>query len=266
MQNFKFLAILLLISFIAVSCKTKKKLEKKRVFELNEVYDNITKEYINYNTLLIKASAKFDEGKRKIGLKTTIKIKKNKLIIISLSPGLGIELARIKFTNDSVFIIDRLSSQVTKGSYKFFNEKYKINVGFNEIQSILTNELFIYPLKIGADIKNEFVNNYVIRNKEQYIDLYRKTNELLENLIVIENKKNSIKNCVINDIKNRRNLTIKFEDYFGASFNNLPKRIYINSMVENKNIIIKLNYSKITKNKKLNFSFRIPSKYKTIIY
>lgn len=266
MKYTKLFYILLIISPLLFSCKIKKKFERKRSAEMSEIYANIINKYIDYETLLIKASTQFENKNKKLNLKGTIKIQKDSLIIISISPGLGIEVARIMFTKDSLFILDRISSQFTKANYKYINDTYNIYVGYKDIQAILTNELFIYPLENENAIGEEFVNSFNIRANKETLDLYRKTDKLIENLISINTENYTIKKYIINDVRNKKNLNIEFEDIYSEEFGNLPKRISVVSYVDNKFIKIKLNYSKIVKNKNLNFSFRIPSKYKTIVY
>jgi len=204
----KTLCILLIMSLLLLSCKTKTKLERKRNAEMTEIYNNIVDKYINYETLLLKANTQFNDGKKNVKFKATIKIDKDSLILISLSPGLGIELARIKFTKDSIFILNRLSSQLTKGKYKFLNDTYKIDIKYSDIQSILTNELFIYPKISKLSTSQEFVNSFNIRNSNETLNLYRKTENLIENLVSVNDDNYLIKSYIINDILNRRNLKI----------------------------------------------------------
>lgn len=263
---FKYFIILLITSLLFVSCKTKHKLEQKRLSEISDIYSNIKKQYIDFNTLLIKASTKFDNGKKKLNLKGTVKIIKDSLIIVSLSPGLGIEAARIKFTKDSIFILDRLSSKVTMGSYKFIEKNYKIYVSFNDVQSILINELFIFPIEKGVSIKNELLNSFTVKQKEHSMDFYRKTTGHIENLISVNAESYKIEKYIINDVANNRNVQLKYEDNFSEDFNNLPKRISLLSSSVNTYLKLNLNYTKVIKNKKLNFSFKIPSKYEKIVY
>ncbi len=263
MSDFKIVYILLIISTLLLSCKTKKKLTKLESAEKLQIYNGIVSKYIDYQSLLIKSSVKFESSKKKLNLKATVKILKDSLIIISLSPGLGIEVARIKFTNDSIFILDRLSSQLTRGDYQYISKNYKIDIGYADIQSILTNELFIYPREYGS-LQDEFVTGFRFGTGDNKLDMYRKTKNSVENLVSVDEQTNAIKKYIINDIPQNRNLRISFEDNYSEQFNNVPKKVFITSSVDGKYNKINLHYTKVTKNKKLNFSFNIPSKYKII--
>ena len=263
MNKYISLYIILIISLLLFSCKTKKNLVDVKKTEMLQVYDSIVSKYLNYETLYLKSSVKYYSEKKNLNLKASIKIKKDSIIIISLSPGLGIEVARIMLTNDSVFILDRLSSQCTKADYKYFTDEYKIDVMYSDIQSILTNELFILP-KNDLKTSNDFIQNFNFGNGANKYNFYRKTNNSIENLISIDSHNYFIQKYLIIDIPKKRNLTINYIDNYSKEFSNFPKKIdIISSFNGNENKIL-LNYSKIGLNKKLNFSFKIPSKYKII--
>ena len=263
MSKLKVVFIFLIFSSLVFSCKTKRKLQKNESTQLLQIYDSIVNKYIDYETLLIKSSIKYENVKRKLNLKATVKLKKDSLIIISLSPGLGIELARIKFTMDSIFVLDRLSSQLTRGDYQFIEKTYKINITYADIQSILTNQLFIYPRNHNS-LEDEFVKGFHFGTGSKRLDIYRKTDNSVENLISLDEQTYFVKKYIINDIPNKRNLSILFEDTYSDELKSLPKRVSITSSVDGKFNRIKLNYSKVSKNKKFNFSFKVPSKYKII--
>ncbi|MCF6239779.1 MAG: DUF4292 domain-containing protein [Bacteroidales bacterium] len=266
MKLVKFISIVLLISILAISCKTTKNLRKEQASKLSAVYDSISMNYFDYRTLYIKSSVKYKKDKKSLKLKTSIKILKDSLIIASLSPGLGIEAARIKFTKDSVFIMDRLSSHLTKTAYKYLADSLNISVDYADIQNILTNRLFIYPKDKTMDLKIQFVNNYIFKKQISDIEVYRKTLSNIEQLIVIDPNDYHIKESKVNEIDNKRFMTIKFLGLFSDEFNNLPKSISILSFSDNKYTNINIDYLKVQKDKELRFSFKIPSKYDVSVY
>jgi len=220
---------------------------------------------LKYNTLYIKSSVKYKSEKKSLKLKSSIKIKKDSLIIVSLSPGLGIEAARIKFTKDSIYIMDRLSSHLTKASYKYLLDSMNIAVDFFDIQSILSNELFIYPKDKSQSLQKQFVYNYQIKAQSPDIQFYRKTVSNIEQLIFVDASDYHIKQSIINEVDKQRNLKISFDDLFSDEFKTIPKSISIVSLSEGKYSTIDLNYTKVVKNKELSFSFRVPSKYKITV-
>lgn len=266
MKFFKFVNILLIISVLLFSCKTTKRIHKKEFSKLSAVFDSVSAHYLDYHTLYIKSSVKFKNDKKSLKLKTSIKILKDSLIIASLSPGLGIEAARIKFTKDSIFILDRLSSHFTKASYKYLLDSLNISVDYQDLQNILTNRLFIYPKDKTLDIKAQFVNNYQIQMQKDHILLYRKTLSNIEQSISIDAQDYHILESKVNEVDKKRFMTITCNALFSEDLLNLPKSLSIISYSDNKYTTISIDYLKVQKNKELRFSFKVPSKYKVTIY
>jgi len=256
-----------LLTFLSLifSCKSTSRISKKQMSELAAVYDSISNNYLDYKTLYIKSSLKYKNEKKSMKLKTSIKILKDSLIIVSLSPGLGIEAARIKFTKDSIYIMDRLSSHLTKASYKYLLDSMNVSVDFADIQAILTNELFVYPKDKSTEVKEQFIYNYSIRSQVNDLLLYRKTASNIEQLIAVDRGDYHVKGVKITEIDKKRYLNIQFIDLFSEDFKTIPKSISIVSFAAGKNTTIDLNYSKVIKNKQLTFSFKVPSKYKVSV-
>ena len=66
-----------------------------------------------------------------------MKIRKDSLIWISISPGLGLELGRVLLDLDSVHFMNRFEKTYFKSSYAELSEKTKSPLSFMRIQSLL---------------------------------------------------------------------------------------------------------------------------------
>ena len=265
MKNIKYLLLIILLISISFSCKNKQRnLKNREKLEMSKIYDESMNSNIDYKSLLIKFNLKYKNSNKSLGLKGSVKIRKDSVIIVSLIAVLGIEAARIQFTKDSLFIIDRLNSKVTKGSYKYLKKTFNIDLNYNDLQSILTNDFFIYPH--AESEKHEFMNNFKFNKDTTDYSVYRKLPNSIENLVKIRKNNFKIIDYLISDISQNRSLKLKYTGIFSDEIKNLPKKLNISST--NKNIItnINLTYRKININKKLRYSFNIPASYKTIIY
>ena len=103
----KYILFIISFSFIFNSCLVNKPiLKKKEIKNLtgSQVFDSIRDNYGDYKYFYSKFSASFIMNGEKTSIKGTIKIKPDSIIWISLSPGLGVEIARIKATKDSIFL------------------------------------------------------------------------------------------------------------------------------------------------------------------
>ena len=198
-----------------------------------------------------------------ISVKGNLKILKDSIIWISLSPGLGIEAVRLKFTKDSVFLMDKIKKNLTKGKYAFIKKLWKIDVDYNSLQSILTNQFFIYPT-----VENEklnFFKEFTLKGDSTQIVAYRKTEESVENLIKLNNTDFTIASYLINDVPNVRSLIINYEkgNFDTAPF--FPGKVDVASSTAGKNIIVNINYAKVTLNSNITFPFTVPTSYKVIV-
>ena len=265
MFKFKYIVIVVFLLSLTFSCKTKKgNLIKIEKLEMSKLYDNGINSNINYESLLIKFNLKYNNSKKSIGLKGTAKIRKDSVIIVSLIAVLGIEAAKIKFTKDSLYIIDRLNSTVKKGNYQYLKKTFNIDLNYSDLQSILTNDFFVYP-RAEFD-KQEFVNNFKFRKDTNYYAVYRKLPNSVENLLKIDKNDFKITDYLISDIAQNRSLKIKYIDKFSKEISKIAKKVNISSTSMNKITNINLTYNKLTINKKLRYSFKIPSNYKLKVY
>jgi hypothetical protein len=259
-----FATYLLLVSFLVSSCKTRKNNRSKNINTLTveQIYDSVYKFQYDYTTLYAKCNVKFSDNQKKYALKGNLRIQKDSLIWISLSIGLGIEAMRLECTKDSVFLIDKINKSFTKGKYDFLKKLFKIDVDYNSLESILTNQFFIYPTV--ADEKLDFSKQFSLKNDSNQIIAYRKTDESVENLLRFNNSDFRISSYLINDVPNVRSLKIDYEKGEFDEAKNFPSKVDIASVNAGKNILLNVNYTKVSLNTDLTFPFRVPDSYKVI--
>ena len=259
-----FTTYVLIVSFLVSSCKTLKNKGNgnTNMLSLEQVYDSVYKFQYDYNTLYAKCNVKFKQKSKTMSLKGNLRIQKDSIIWISLSPGLGIEAVRLKCTKDSVFMLDKINKTLTKGKYDFIKKLWKIDVDYNSLQSILTNYFFIYPTV--EDEKLNFSNQFTLKKDSNQLLAYRKTPLSVENLLTLNNSDFFISSYLINDVSNLRSLKINYEKGQFENANRFPSLVKIASVNAGKNIQLDVKYTKVNLNKSLSFSFRVPDSYRVI--
>jgi hypothetical protein len=254
-----------LIIFSVFSCKTLKKLNgEKKPIGLEEIYDSMLIVNTNFSNLEIKFNLNFENSAQSLDLKGTLKIAKDSLIWITLSPGLGIEGVRVLCNKDSIYILNRQDKTLTKSDYSYIKKVWKIDVDFNSLQSIFIGEFFIYPNV--SDRKKEFVSNFIIKNDSVGLEVYRKTQNNIENLLKINRSTFRITDYIINDISEMRNLSLNYSFNKLNEGNQFPKKIAIKSNNAGKFLNIDIDYTKILINSNPVFSFTVPASYTTVIH
>lgn len=253
------------LTLIFSSCKTIR-IEKnsKKVLTISQIYDSIQSSKLEYESLNAKFSVKYTTKSKSLSLKGNVRILKDSLIWVSLSPGLGIEAVRMMCTRDSIFLLDRINKSLTKGKYDYLNKLWKIDVDYNSLQSIITNQFFIYP--VATNEKDEFIKNFSIRNDSSNISLYRKTPQSVENLVKFPIRSFIMNEYLLNDVPNLRSLNVNYTTGSFEGINYFPEVVDISSTNSGKNIQVTLNYTKVTLNESLNFSFSVPSSYRLIVH
>lgn len=257
---------LLLIGFIfLLSCKTiKPVIIESNELSIGKIYDSLKVSELRFNTLEIKFNLDYTVSEQSMSLKGNIRMLHDSLIWVSLSPGLGIEAVRFMCNPDSLFILDRINRDSTKGTFKYLKETKKIDIDFKSLQAILLNNFFVYP-SVNNE-REEFINTFTIKNDSTALTIYRKSASSVESLVNINRKKYKITDYFLSDIQNIRNLNIK---YFSENIDletGLPKQIRIGSNNAGKFMNIELNYTRITQNSELSYPFKVPSGYRIIVY
>jgi len=286
----KFLTYFLIsiITFFIVSCKTARVVntEKVRQMGAGKLYLNVSSNYLQYNTLSIKfdINIKADDIDRSIG--GTLRIKKDSVIWISIVPALGIEAARIMFTKDSILFINKLKNEYFVKSYEYFDTKFQTDLSYTDLQSILTNEIFLYSEtdeesneKLNNDnsekeyFRKTFIsttdsNQYVLKTQrkhkiKKYIKKNKTTDFIVETLKILPDIF-KISNVTIIDYGEKRTLEMKYSEFVSVENKTMPT--VINIKIENlqKQFLADLKYNKITVNPDVSFPFKISEKYKKI--
>jgi len=256
--------VVVFIGIIAISCKTVKTITvTKNSNTIEKVYNDLKQSEFNYKNLNIKFNVTYEKKDQTMSLKGNIKIQKDSVIWVSLSPGLGIEAARLMCTTDSVYFLDKLNGSLTKGKYEYIKNLYKMDVDYHSLQSILTNNFFIYPS--SKEEKNVFVNSFKISKDSIELAVYRKDETSIENLINVNKSNSKIKSYLINDVPRKRSMNVSYKMNPNAELKNFPGFIDIRSQNEDKFLILNIEYTKIAVDEEISFPFKVPASYRVIV-
>jgi len=275
MKNIIFISLLITL----FACKTQKPILKQRAFRAittQDFYDSIVANYTDYKSFYTKFSAQSEIDGKSTSIKGTIKIERDSVIWISITPLLGTEVFRISITKDSVQFVNRLEREYYSGDYKYLSQLTGLNINFDLLEDILMNQFFFYPISNIDTVSalNEFEISkdpkvYKIHNltDKEYKKMQKQ--KIYPNFIYHSYKVNKynlhLDNIEFNDFKYRRNLSVDYDDFIDFGNNQFPSIINININDRQKNIIISIEYYKSEFDKDNSYNFSISSKYKKII-
>ncbi len=161
-------------------------------------------------------------------------IKKDSVVWVSVRPGLGIEIGRLYFFNDSLFILDRLNSEYYAYAYKQLQKKTKVYLDYNIFQSFFAASFFT----IDNPGKPKAYNYKHVKEKD-YISLFCRLTGRKEHRENISYSGNMLSNMIKD-----------------SSDKNLFKTDFKYSQNGNKNFPVSINAELNTENK-INFNFKV---------
>ena len=258
----------------------------------------IQKNILDFETLSFKADVSIEsQGERK-SFKNSIRIKKDSAIWMSISPALGIEVARVIITQDSIKLLDKWNDQYYLGGFDFLNEKFDTEINFTQLQDILiANPIYfnekdkfvsandrshhiltsknkknvrralgmdlVYDKEVPMHLKDSLHLNVDQKRLEKLME-----KEEEESLIVkrywIHPDNYRIEQVLINDLYYNRAIELKYEDYFNVASLAFPKESTITLIENNATTKIQMDCSRVRVNKNLKFPFSIPDKFERI--
>jgi len=264
------LALIAFIVLFSLSCNPTRKAIKAPLKEEGAEYlvNKLKEHELKYDWLSAKFSAEYENKGTTISFSGQLRIRKDSLIWISLTPMLGIEAVRIIISQDSVKLINRLDDTFFLGDYDCVNRFLNTNIDYDILQAFLIgNDLQSYEnSKFRASIdRGEYKLSTSERQKLK--KFVRNSNENLK--IYIQNiwLDSQTFKITFTDVKDIRKENIKleasyldFEDIQGQLF---PKNMEFFIRAEN-NIRVKTDFSRIIINAPLQFPFKIPANYKQV--
>lgn len=166
-----FLWGMLIFWIFATSCGTgKKSVRDNHVSKRVTVSTNAEETAFDFNTLSAKLGVTYKNKNNKLGVSATIRVKKDSIIWISITPMFGIEALRVVLTKDSVKMINKLSKEYVADNYNFIKQLINIDVDYRIVENIIignsisgTEDIFVQDVRIDAD--NNKVSRMILRSR-----------------------------------------------------------------------------------------------------
>ena len=160
---------------IISSCSSSKKITGSKIKEMsaNRLMREINANSFDFESLQAKVGIKVETEDNAFNLKGQLKMKKDSILWASITLPLGLEVARIKVTADSIFFINKSNKSYLVEQSESFNYLQNINADINTIQSVFTGNIFL--------INKKSDNNVLIKDNK-----YNLLSE--ENITFINNK------------------------------------------------------------------------------
>ena len=256
---------------IAGSCSSTKRMIKEPLKEQGAEYlfENLKQNELKYNYFSARFSAGFRQNKNSNSFSGQIRIQKDSLIWISISPALGIEMARVLISNDSVKYMNRIENTYFVSDFNYINSLINSTLDFDMLQAFLTGNDFSFyensSFKASIDNREYKLVTTERRKLKKYLRHNQHISIPLQNIWL--NPDNfKITRVLIKEVnQNGRKLEGRYK-YQTANGQLVPSHLNFQlETAENKNAIeIEVDYTKVNTGETLQFPFRIPEKYNRV--
>ncbi len=207
------------------------------------LFFKVRKKFFEFNTFSCKAKVSYsDQHNGLVNFSASIRMKKDSVIWMSVSPGMGIEVYRIMITKDSIRILDRIKSRYISRGLDFLNQFVSYPVNLMEVQSLIVG------VPIGYDTQS------LSASKGDSSVLFASNDSEWNSNILVNNKDFLIHQFLMQNLKKQKKMMIEFYNYNydNASPFSLDRYMEINDPDPT---TISIDYSKIKINAPVKFPF-----------
>jgi hypothetical protein len=267
MQKGYFLKVLIIAGMFAgsISCKTRQVLNMEPVTETEtipaelSVLESRTKR--DFTTLKLRNI----EGKVSVNgvtenVKGNMAFYRDSLIVISVVPALGYELARVLCTPDSIIIINRNQKTYFASSFERFRRMNHIPITFHDIQAILYNEIFYYKNNIRERTYKEYADTADER-KNYIMESYMSGKKLTDQTLEFNSEGSYMSGTLVTDYESRIKVDLKYDEFMFDGYTVFPKKIVFNMFGPGNTLDLELSFGRVVFNDPLNVNFSIPANY-----
>ncbi len=194
-----------------------------------------------------------------------IRIKKDSAIFVSIAPLLGIEIARVLLTPDSVKIVNRIDNTFFVGDYRYISSFLNTYADFHMLQALL----------VGNDFSHFPYENFTLSNDKNKILLQsndrRPPGRGMQNLsfqqnLWLNNQSFNIEENLLYEPLTRRSLRARYISHAKVDDQTLPQEFMLVFTEPGMRASIDMRYSRTSLAGERPISFSIPSTYSPMAF
>ena len=227
----------------------------------------------SYEWLSAKVNTQAVIDNKKVEIDIKMRIRKDSAIWLSVSAVLGIEVARILITEDSLKFMNRIDKTYYDGSLDYLDRLAPVDINYTILQAIITGNNSNIPDKNESDDKPERYRSSV--HDDQYLlstlrkRKYKKSFEGKKQpdeivyRIWLNPLTYKIVRAEINNFKDDKMVLADYSMFELIEGKPFPHKMHINMQAHQK-ITVDLDYSKVVLNVPQTLPYSVPEKYDLI--
>lgn len=236
------------------SCSTTKDTSTLRYLSANHITREIEDNSFEYDNLSTRFDVRFDDDNNSIGLKGQLRMQRDSVIWVSLSMKIGIEIARLMITPDSVKFLNRSNKTYMAENLSVLDGKLPMEVSMDFIQNLLVGNYA--GTQRGDNSKVSIVDDI-------YYKLETISRDIVKDVCVMP-KTFKISKYKIKELgRDERNIQVEYDDFIEFNGKLMPSSITFR-LSSGYDISVEISYSNVTVNGKVEFPFNITNKFDRI--
>ena len=273
----------MLVSVLMFSCRTAKQVVTEKDIPLmteHKLLKQIESNRLNDSTLFAKRiDVSFTDGENSDNFKASLKISRDSFMQISLTAPLGIEVARILLTQDSIKFVDVYHKKYFLADYDYFNQRYDVSLTYDFLQNIFTNTFSDFTL---LDESNLRTKRYKLDRTEMGYKLwtvdkknagkklkkfYKQSGSerdeiiLLQEILIDPTYFRPL-SMSLKDLNEGVGISVRYENFVRFSEELFPEKMRFTLFSKKSNMDLNLKFQRMEFNVPVEPNFRILSKYK----
>lgn len=139
-----FCIVTLLLSSMSACTKRQVLIESSIPNDPIIIADSMISAELDYEWFSAKVGTEVTIQGEKKAFKTNLRLRRDSALWLSISPALGIEVARMLITKDSVKFIDKINDQYYLGDQAAISEKLGVKLDFDMLQDLMVGNAVLY--------------------------------------------------------------------------------------------------------------------------
>ncbi len=287
-----FLAVIVLLS----SCKKNREtLNIAGPATPSFITRNMEAHMLDYEWFSAKVDTEVITKGEKTSFKTNLRMKKDSIIWMSISPALGIEVARMIVTPDSIKFLDKWNDQYYLGTHDFLDKRLNVQLDFNMLQDLAVGNPILYDseekfkgtkdddgyiltsrskpkvrkaagLRLNKKSVEEMEDTLIIAIDERKYDrVIERFDDEDQELIVkrywIHAENFKVVRTIISDLLNLRSIEADYTGFKEIQGKRVPSEMHYSIIDQDQEITFDMEYARVKLDQKTTFPFSIPEKF-----
>ncbi len=241
--------LLMAIILVVTSCSTKREMYSLKMMSANNIIKEVNDNRFEFENLEATMGISM-KGDNNLGLKGQLRMQNDSVIWISLSLKIGIEVARIMITEDTIKFVNRNTRTYIDESLEMINNALPVEASLRFFQDLLVGNI--------SNIKRD--DRYKVTIEDGRYRLENNDTGIFSNDIWVNPDSFKISRYNIKENYGGNNIELQYGEFQDVGGMLMPSKIYFELSFGEK-VSLEINYSDIKTGEQLRFPFNISKKY-----